>query len=156
MIDSSTNTSSGPQSKHDLNLHTDSLSLYEKSQKLLIEKLLELEQIQKDLPVRGQRIEKEECKKNVQVEDSEINKDILKPIMIICCLSLLIVSRIYSVDLVCVILGFILMYYVSTFFELNVFEILELVWTVPLNEWSIAILIKNFPKNLLKKLKSKS
>jgi hypothetical protein len=70
-INSSTNTSSGPQSKHDLNLHFDSLSPYEISQKLLIEKLLEMEQVQKDLPVQRQRIEKEECKKNVQVEDSE-------------------------------------------------------------------------------------
>ena len=82
-----------------------------------------------------------------QVEDRE-NKDILKPIMIICCLSLLIISRIYSVDLVCVILGFILMYYVSTFFELNVLEILELVWTVPLNEWSVAIYDKKTSKKI--------
>jgi hypothetical protein len=149
-INSSTNTDSGPQSKHDLNLHLDSLSPYEISQKLLIEKLLEMEQVQKDLPVQRLKVEKEECKKNVQVEDRENNKDILKPIMIICCLSLLIISRIYSVDLVCVILGFILMYYVSTFFELNVFEILELVWTVPLNEWSVAIYDKKLPKKHIK------
>jgi hypothetical protein len=133
MIDSF-NISSGPQSKHDLNLHIDSLSPYEKSQQLLVEKLLKLEQIQREIPVQRQNVVKEECKKNVQVEDSEINKVIFKPIMIICCLSLLILSRIYSVDLVCVILGLILMYYKSTFFKLNVFEILELIWTVPLNE----------------------
>jgi hypothetical protein len=41
------------------------------------------------------------------------------------------------------------MYYVSTFFELNVFEILELIWTVPLNEWSIAIRDKKFPKKFV-------